>query len=120
VSTGTDTDTLVEIHLEELGEHSWLKALANTVSGSNGSAQFRFVARPPGEGHHAGDHVATGATFPMMRWQDLNDLNHPSEWIETAQERLDALDRELRSKGWAPRPGTGRHWWSRTYVAASG
>jgi hypothetical protein len=97
--TSMSTPTTVEVHLEELGEHSWLKALANTLTGSYGSAQFRFVARPPGHEHHPGDHVATGATFPVMRWQ-----------------RLDELDDSLRALGWRRCPTAGRHWWSRTYV----
>ena len=106
----------LEVHLEELGQHSWAKALANTVSGSYGSAQYRFVARPPGEWHHASDHIVTGATFPVMRFQDLNDIRRTGAWIETAQERLDELDQELRAKGWRPSIGDGKHWWSRTYV----
>jgi hypothetical protein len=54
----------VEVHLEELGQHSWLKALANAIGGSYGSAQYRFVACSPAKEHHASDHVVTGATFP--------------------------------------------------------
>lgn len=110
------TPTTVEVHLEELGEHSWVKALANTLTGSNASAQFRFVARPPGEEHRPSDHVATGATFPVMRWQDLDNLRRPNAWIETAQERLDELDHDLRASGWRRCPDVGRHWWSRTYA----
>lgn len=106
----------LEVHLEEYGQHSWLKALANTVSGSHGSAQYRFVARPPGEGHPPSDHVVAGATFPVMRFQDLNDLHRPNAWIETAQERLDELDEELRARGWRQGASSGQHWWSRTYV----
>jgi hypothetical protein len=106
----------IEVHLEELGEHSWVKALANTVSGSHGSSQYRFVARPPGTGHRPSDHVVTGATFPVLRLQDLDDLHRPNAWVETAQERLDELDEELASHGWRPCPGGRQHWWSRTYV----
>lgn len=104
-----------EVHLEEHGEHSWIRALANTVIGSYGSAQCRFVARPPGEGHHARDHVVTGATFPVMRLQDLHDVHLPNAWIETAQERLVELDAELCAQGWRRATGDGEHWWSRTY-----
>jgi hypothetical protein len=105
----------LEIHLEELGEHSWVKAALNTLSGSYGSAQYRFVARPPGQRHRPRDHVVTGATFPVMRFQDLDDLHRPNAWIETAQERLDELDEELRADGWWPAATYGQHWWSRTY-----
>jgi len=111
------TPTLIEVHLEELGEHSWVKALANTLSGSYGSAQYRFVARPPGEGHPPQGHVATGATFPVMRLQELDDLHRPNAWIETAHERLEELDAELRANGWRPTTRDGEHWWSRTYVS---
>lgn len=110
----------VEVHLEELGEHSWVKAVASTVSGSYGSAQYRFVARPPGERHHASDHVFTGATFPVMRLQDLDDLHRPNAWMETAQERLEELDEELRARGWRRSGSDGQHWWSRAYVTGGG
>jgi hypothetical protein len=56
------TPQTIEVHLEELGEHSWVKALASTVSGSHGSTQYYFVARPPGTGHRPGDHVVTGGS----------------------------------------------------------
>jgi hypothetical protein len=107
----------VEVHLEELGQHSWVKALANTLVGSFGSAQLRFVACPPGDRHRAADHVVTGATFPVLRAQDLDDVHLPNAWLDTARQRLDELDGELRGHGWRPGPATGRHWWSRTYVA---
>jgi hypothetical protein len=107
----------VEVHLEELGQHSWVKALANTLVGSFGSAQFRFVACPSGDRHRADDHVVTGATFPVLRAQDLDDLHLPNAWLDTARQRLDELDGELRGRGWRPETTTGRHWWSRTYVA---
>jgi hypothetical protein len=107
---------VIEVHLEELGEHSWVKALANTLSGSYGSAQYRFVARPPGEGHQPRDHVVTGATFPVMRLQDLNDPHRPTAWIETAHERVEELDENLRAHGWRRCAAGGQHWWSRTYV----
>ena len=106
----------VEVHLEELGEHSWVKALVNTIGGSFGSAQHRFVARPPGPEHRADDHVLTGATFPVMRLQDLDDLIEPNAWIETAQARLHELDEELLGRGWRRSSDSGKHWWSRTYV----
>ena len=105
-----------EVHLEELGQHSWVKALANTIGGSFGSAQFRFVACPTDKDHHVNDHVATGATFPVMRFQDLENVNHPSEWVEAARERLEELDEELLSRGWRRNGDSGPHWWSRTYV----
>lgn len=106
----------IEVHLEELGRHSWVKALANTLGGSYGSAQYRFVARPPGGAHRAADHVVTGATFPVMRLQDLDDLHRPNAWIETAQERFGELDEELLGCGWRRGDEGGQHWWSRTYT----
>ena len=111
------TPETVEVHLEELGQHSWVKALANTLGGSYGSAQFRFVACPPGSEHLAAEHVVTGATFPAMRFQDLENLTEPNAWIETAQERLEELDEELLGRGWRRESDSGKHWWSRTYSA---
>ena len=110
------TQATIEVHLEELGQHSWLKALANTFSGSFGSAQYRFVACPPDKTHHASDHVVTGATFPVMRFQDLKNLTKPNAWIETAQERFEELDQELLGRGWRPVRDSGEQWWSRTYT----
>jgi hypothetical protein len=106
----------VEVHLEELGQHSWVKTLANTVGGSFGNARYRFAACSPGKEHHARDQVGTGATFPVMRLQDLENLNQPNAWIETAQERLEELDEELLGRGWRRDSNSGQHWWSRTYI----
>lgn len=103
-----------EIHLEELGQHSWVKALFNTLTGSYGSAQFRFVARTPGD-QGADEHIAAGDTFPVMRFQDLNDRTQPNAWIDTAIERLRELDAKLTEIGWCRDDQTGAHWWSLTY-----
>lgn len=115
----TTLPAVVEVHMEELGEHSWWKALANTLTGSYGSAQFRFVARPPCSHHDVRDHVATGATFPAMRFQDMDDLHEPNAWIEVARERLEELDEELRGHGWQRVDRHGAHWWSRSYRQGS-
>lgn len=110
--TGQET---LEVHLEALGQHSWVRAMADTLSGSYGSAQYRFVARPPAAAHRAADHVVTGATFPVMRLQDLDDLHQPNAWIDTAKKRLEELDDELVGRGWQRTHDGGQHWWSRTY-----
>jgi hypothetical protein len=49
-----------------------------------------------------------------MRFQDLENLNKPNAWIETAQERLEELDEELLGCGWRRGSNSGQHWWSRT------
>jgi hypothetical protein len=107
------TDVL-EVHLEELGEHSWVRSLLNTLASPHGSAQYRFVARPPGPDQGIRDHVV-GATFPIMRWQDLKDPHHPNAWVELAEQELEALDRQLREAGWERGPDHDRAWWARTY-----
>lgn len=107
--------TCVEVHLEELGRHSWVKALVSTLTGSYGSAQFRFVARPTGDGHRASDHAAVGATFPVLRLQDLGDRTKPNAWIDVAEQRLHDLDRTLTDAGWTLENRTGPHWWSWSY-----
>lgn len=111
----TSTRDVREIHLEEIGQHSWVKGLLNLFGGGYGSAQFRFVARPPGPDHGSAEHVL-GATFPVMRMQDLDDRKRPNAWIEVAEERLEELERQLARDGWVREPGLGRHWWSRTYT----
>ena len=115
---------VVELHLEELGERSWLRSLANTMLGTSGSAQFRFVAHAVDRLAHANadDHcprslepVRVGATFPVMRWQDLNDRTTPNAWLEVAEARLEEFDRDLVAEGWRRSDDLGRHWWSRRY-----
>ena len=105
---------MVEIHLEELGQHSWVKGVLNTVMGSAGSAQFRFVARPPGDDR--GDNEIAGDTFPVMRFQELDNPREPNAWLEASRECLVELDQRLVETGWHRRPGAGPHWWSRTYT----
>lgn len=106
----------LEIHLERIGEHSWIKGL---LGGGLGMSQVRFVARPPGPDRGEADHVM-GATFPIMDLQNLDDQRRPNAWIETAEERLEELDRQLVGEGWSPGPDVGRHWWSRTYTRGPG
>ncbi len=105
---------VMEVHLEELGEHSWVRSLLNGLGSVYGSAQYRFVARPPGPDRGIADHVV-GGTFPMMRWQDLKDRHHPNGWIELAEQELEKLDRQLRDEGWERGPDHDRAWWARTY-----
>jgi hypothetical protein len=109
-----DEHEVLEIHLEEVGQHSWVKSLLNLLGGSYGSGQFRFVARPPGPDTGQANHVL-GATFPVMRMSDLDDRRRPNAWIETAEERFAELDRQLVRDGWVRQPGEGHRWWSHTY-----
>lgn len=104
----------LRVHLEDAGERSWAASLLNVLGGSYGSGQFRFVARP--EGDRDVRQRVVGGTFPVMRWQDLDDRRRPNGWIELAEESLDELDRELRAQGWVATGSTGKHWWSRTYA----
>lgn len=106
----------IEVHLEELGQHSWLLALANTLGGTSGSAQYRFVARTSGQPDQPASHVLVGATFPLMRWQDLDDEHLPNGFADLARERLAEIDEQLHADGWR-RCGVGRHWWSLAYEA---
>ncbi len=108
----------LQVHLEGLGEHSWGKALLNTLSSNYGSAQFRFVARRPGEHRHASEDLFVGATFPAMRLRDLDDQAEPNAWLDLARDRLRELDEQLLAAGWHRTPQTGRHWWSLTYTDA--
>ena len=109
----------VEVHLEEFGQHSWWRALLNTVTGTNGSAQYRFVARRAGAADTRDRHVREGATFPLMRWQDLGDEHQPNAFSDIAHQRLEELDASLRDDGWRRSEQRGRHWWSRTYEATT-
>lgn len=117
MTTTRTTRQHVEVHLEEAGQHSWVAALANTLAGTNGSAQYRFVARDSSQPDRPSSHVLVGATFPLMRWQDLDNQHEPNGWADLARERLGELDQTLRADGWRPCPRTGSHWWSRAYEA---
>jgi hypothetical protein len=112
-------DEVLEVHVEELGQHSWWKALLTTLGGTYGSTQLRFVARPPGPDAGGAGHLF-GATFPAMRLSDLDDLTEPNAWLDEARERLEELDRQLVAQGWHRVGTTGRHWWSRTYGRVPG
>jgi hypothetical protein len=108
--TGSGTGkAVVEIHLEDFGQHSWVRALVNVLAGHYASAQCRFVARRAEAPHTLSKHVAVGATFPMMRFADLDDQVEPNTWPGLARERLDELDEELTHLGWRRRPERGRH-----------
>jgi hypothetical protein len=107
------TRQVMEIFLEELGERSWLAALANTLGGSYGSALFRFAGRVAAAEDDRDDVV--GATFPMMRLQSLDDVAEPNAWSELARAGLEDLDATLRSAGWHPEEPRGPHWWSLRY-----
>ena len=57
--------------------------------------------------------MVVGATFPVLRFADLDEEVEPNAWLDTARERLDEeLDRELARDGWRRHPGRGPHWWS--------
>jgi hypothetical protein len=108
----------LEVHLEELGRSSRLARALGMLTGSFGTARYRFVARPPAQDH---DVVSVrGAAFLVLRAHDLDDLQEPHAWLDVARARLDELDLQLRATGWMPRGSTGPHWWSRTYVRDPG
>jgi hypothetical protein len=72
------------------------------------------VARRPGEHRDACEDVFVGATFPVMRLQDLDDQVEANAWLDVARDRLRELNDELVAAGWHREARTGRHWWSRT------
>src|SRR5215213_5352990 len=111
----------VEIHLEELDAHSWLKALPDRVTEPYGSGLFRFVVVPAvGTADHClKDHLAFSVSFPALRLQDPDNPSEPDAWLDVARLRLTELDAELIRDGWRPRPGRGPHWWSLTYDATA-
>jgi hypothetical protein len=90
---------VVQIHLEEMGRHSWTQALLGAVIGSEDGPPFRFVAAPPDPAYDASEQVAARAGFPVV----------------LARQRLDELDAELVALGWRRRPDRGPYWWSLRY-----
>ena len=106
---------VVQIHLEELGKHSWTEAVLGAVIGAGGGPAYRFVAAPADPDHDASEHAAVGAKFPVMPFRDLKDLTEPDEWTDRAHQRLNELDAELTSRGWRRRAERGHYWWSLRY-----
>lgn len=106
---------MVQIHLEEMGRHSWSQALLGAVIGSGGAPPFRFIAAPPDPVHDASEHAAASERFPVVPFRDLSLRTGPDEWGALAHQRLDELDAELRSMGWRRRRDRGAYWWSLRY-----
>ena len=107
---------ILEIHMEELRQHSREPVLVGAGAGPATPPQCRFVARAPGRHHEATDHLVVGEAFPVSRAQDLDDRTEPNSWLDTARDRLAELDRLLLGDGWQRRAGPGRHWWSLSYA----
>ena len=110
----------LEVHLEELDTHSWLRALPDTLTEPCGSGQFRFVvvSSTRASSHTLKDHRAFSVSFPALLLQDPEGPTQPDAWLDVARQRLADLDFELRRAGWRRRPERGRYWWSLTYDPA--
>jgi len=109
----------VEVHLEELDAHSWLRAVPDTVTEPYGGGQFRFivVATAGASDHRLKDHLATSVSFPALLLQDPDGPTQPDAWLDVARQRLTDLDAELLRHGWQRQGQRGRHWWSLAYDA---
>lgn len=114
-SADTNPSNVVQIHLEEVGRHSWKDALMSAVVGAGGGPLYQFVAAAPSAPHTGAEHAAVGAEFPLMPFQDPTDQT-VDEWTTLARQRLEELDAELKSGGWRRLPERGPHWWSLRYV----
>lgn len=105
---------VIQIHLEEVGRHSWKSALFGAVMGAGGGPVYRFVAAAPIPAHQESDHAAASVRFPLQFLQDLDDEGS-DKWTELARRRLAELDAELVRIGWRRLPDRGPHWWSLRY-----
>ena len=56
-----------EVHLEELGQHTWWKALVHTPTGTNGSARYRCVARSAGRADTSDRQMLSGSKIDDRR-----------------------------------------------------
>jgi hypothetical protein len=103
-----------EVHLERLGAHPGRLTVLAALLGAGGGPVYRFVATAMGVPHTTDDHVAVGAPFPLLPFQDLDEPTD-DQWVTLARTRLDELDAALVREGWRRRPDLGRHWWSRRF-----
>lgn len=109
----------IEIHLEELDAHSWLRAVPDTLIEPYGRGQYRFVVVARGAADHSlKDHLAVSVSFPALRLQDPEDAAQPDAWLDVARQRLADLHAELVSAGWRRKAGGGSFWWSWAYEDA--
>lgn len=115
MSEAESTVEVVQIHLEQLGKHSWVWAAVGAVIGAGGGPPYRFVAAPDDPDHDASDHAAVGASFSVPPTVDLELQAEPDESTDLPHQRLDELDAELRGAGWHRRSDRGRYWWSLRY-----
>jgi hypothetical protein len=106
-----DSKQFLEIHLEQQHQPFWHAALANSLTGYFGSAQYRFVARSS----DGGEVTVRGAAFPLMYFLDP-DVDDATGSLDIAKERLEELESQLVAEGWTPTGRSGQHWWSRTYA----
>ena len=60
---GTNHSNVVQIHLEEVGRHSWKDALMSAVVGAGSGPLYHFVAAAPSAPHTGAEHAAVGAEF---------------------------------------------------------
>ncbi|MDO9495852.1 MAG: hypothetical protein Q7J48_09135 [Nocardioides sp.] len=108
-------NTVVQIHLEQLGKHSRVGALIGAAIGAEGGPPLRFVAAPAEPEHDATEHAAVSERFPVLPTEDLDLQVELDEWTQLARQRLKELDVELLSMGWKRRADRGRFWWSLRY-----
>jgi hypothetical protein len=64
-------EDVVQIHLEEIGQHSCTDAVVGAVIGAGGGPAYRFVAAPSDSDHDASEHAAVGAKFPDLLSKQL-------------------------------------------------
>lgn len=111
----SEPEHVVQIHLEQLGRHSWIRAVLGAVMGAGGGPPYRFVAAPDDPDHEASEHAGVSEPFPVLPTEDLERQTEPDEWTDLAHKRLNELDTELLGQGWKRRADRGRYWWSLRY-----
>ena len=85
-----------------------------TLAGGWPTLYYRFVGRARSADPGWPEYSIIGGTFPVIRWQSLDDVQGQGAWVDTIAECFDDLNQQLHREGWPP-AGHGAHWWSAVY-----
>jgi hypothetical protein len=111
----SDGEDSLEIHVEEVGARSLLRALLSTLSGSYGSSYFWFVGDARSSDPRWPTYRVHGESFPVLRAQLFDELEVGGPFAGEARHALNAFRERLVAHGWLS-AGRREQWYSFRYV----